>query len=504
MSRLVGKVMVVGGGTAGWMAASFLANALGDKVQIQLIESEEIGIVGVGEATIPPITLFNNTLGIDEDEFIRATQATFKLGIQFSHWGALDKHYIHGFGLMGHDIGNVDFSSYWLKAWQAGQAGPIEEYTINLQACVHNKFFRPKNPPKGSPLQRNRHAFHFHAGLYAKYLRGWAEQRGVRRTEGKIREVMQHPETGFVTGVKMENGELHEAELFIDCSGFRGLLIEQTLGAGFEDWSHWLPCDRAFAVPCESVTPLTPYTRSTAHGAGWQWRIPLQHRIGNGHVYCSQYISDDEAAATLLRHLDGKPLGDPRPLKFKAGIRRKPWDKNVVAIGLAGGFLEPLESTSIHLIQRGIVRLMNLFPDTGFAQIDQDEYNRQTWQEWEQVRDFIILHYKASQRDDTPFWEYCRDMPVPENLQRKMDLFRANGRLFRDDNELFSEGSWFQVMLGQNIRPESYPPLADVKSNEQLLQVLEDTRNVIGRVVSKMPTHEQFIERHCKAPMLAM
>jgi len=506
MATPIKKVMIVGGGTAGWMTASFLAHSSEGGLEIQLIESDEIGIVGVGEATIPTLHNFNTALKINENEFVKATQASFKLGIEFRNWGALGDRYFHGFGRIGHYTGAVEFPHYWLKAWQEGKVSveELDAYSINAQACIHNKYMRPSVAPRNSPLQHMGYAFHFDAGLYAKFLRGMAEKNGVRRTEGKIKEVLQDPQSGFVTGVKLESGEMHEAELFIDCSGFRGLLIEQTLGAGFEDWSHWLPCDRAMAVPCESSGPLTPFTRSTAHGAGWQWRIPLQHRVGNGHVYCSQYISDDEAAATLLKNLDGKALADPRPLKFKAGIRKKAWDKNVVAIGLSGGFMEPLESTSIHLIQRGITRLVGMFPNMGFAQVDQDEYNRQTYMEWELIRDFIILHYKATLRDDTPMWRYCREMPIPENLKRRIDLFRANGRTFREGIELFAEPSWFQVMFGQHIRPERYHGLVDTKTDQRVMQMLDIVRRNIERAANRMPTHETWIEKNCKAPMLEM
>ena len=500
----VQKVLIVGGGTAGWMAASFLSQAVGKSVQIQLIESEEIGIVGVGEATIPPIMNFNKALGIDEDEFVKETQASFKLGIQFRNWGWLGNEYIHGFGTMGHMTGLVDFHHYWLKEFQAGRVTRMEDYSINLLACEKNKFMRATTQYENSPLADIGHAFHFDAGLYSRYLRKYAEKFGVRRTEGKIASVQQHPDTGYVTSVTMENGDVHAADLFIDCSGFRGLLIEQTLHAGYEDWSHWLPCNRALAVPCESVAPLTPYTRSTAHTAGWQWRIPLQHRTGNGHVYCSEYMSDDEAASILLANLDGKALASPRPLRFVTGRRKKIWDKNVVALGLAGGFLEPLESTSIHMIQKGISRLAAIFPTRGFEDADRDEFNRQSALEYEQIRDFIILHYCASTRDDSPFWTYCKNMPIPETLSQKLDLFRANGRVFRINNELFAEVSWFQVMFGQGIHPRGYHPLADSKSPEMIQAMVADVKRVMHGVVDQMPTHQQFIDKYCKAPPMAV
>jgi tryptophan 7-halogenase len=495
------RVVVVGGGSAGWMTAAFLSQALGGRIAIELVESDDIGIVGVGEATIPPIRNFNTALGIDEDEFVRATQASFKLGIQFRDWGWLGNEYVHGFGTMGHSTGVVDFHHFWLKMHQAGEVDRIDDYSINLLACEHNKFMRATDQYPNSPLQHIAHAFHFDAGLYARFLRAYAERHGVVRTEGRIVEVRQHAETGFVTGVMLESGAVVSGDLFVDCSGFHGLLIEKTLQTGYDDWSHWLPCNRALAVPCVSVSPLTPYTRSTAHAAGWQWRIPLQSRIGNGHVYCSEYISDDEAAAVLMANLDGEPLADPRPIRFTTGMRKRFWNKNVVAIGLSSGFLEPLESTSIHLIQKGVSRLVALFPNRRFDQADIDEFNRQSQAEFEQVRDFIILHYHASRRTDSPFWEYCRTMPIPESLQQKIELFRSNGRICRIGNELFSEVSWFQVMFGQGIHPAGYHGLVDAKPEDKIRHMLQDVKRVMQGVVELMPTHEAFIEAHCKAPV---
>lgn len=497
------KILIIGGGTAGWVSAATLLIAGSRKYEIQLIESDEISTVGVGEATIPSILTFNTLLGLNEDEFVRQTQATFKLGIEFRNWGQLGDNYIHSFGTMGRDMDLVDFHQYWLKMHLAGQAGRLDDYCINLLACEQNRFTRNDTSQAGSPLADIRHAFHFDAGLYARYLRSNCEKHGVRRTEGKITSVQTHPETGFVTSVTMENGDLHTADMFIDCSGFRGLLIEQTLHTGYEDWSHWLPCDSAWAVPCESVSPLRPYTRSTAHTAGWQWRIPLQHRIGNGHVYSSRFTSHDEAASVLLGNLDGRALADPRPVRFVTGRRKKFWNRNVVAIGLASGFIEPLESTSIHLIQSGIFRLINLFPDKEFAAADMDEYNRQTIAEFEQVRDFIILHYHATSRTDTPFWNYCRTMEVPESLRHKIELFRSRGRVFRHTEDLFGETSWVQVMLGQGIRPAGYHPLVDAMSPEQISKMLVNVKAVIAQTVQGMPTHEAFIAAHCKAADMA-
>ena len=496
------KVLIVGGGTSGWMSAAVLLHSLGKNYEIQLIESDEISTVGVGEATIPSIMKFNSLIGIDEDEFMKKTQATFKLGIQFRHWGAQGDSYIHGFGTMGLKTGLVDFHHYWLKAHQAGKADRLDDYSINLLACEKNKFTRASMENINSPLADLRHAFHFDAGLYAAYLRGYSEKLGVTRTEGKIVGVQVHPESGFVTSVTMENGDVHAADLFIDCSGFRGLLIEQTLHTGYDDWSHWLPCDSALAVPCASVSPLLPFTRSTAHSAGWQWRIPLQNRIGNGHVYCSKFMGQDEPTSILLGNLDGKALAEPRLIRFVTGKRKKLWNKNVVAIGLAAGFIEPLESTSIHLIQQGIVRLIELFPNLGFHQADIDEFNRQSQTEFEQVRDFIVLHYNATQRTDSEFWKYCRHMDVPDTLKHKTELFRGNGRFFHKNDELFGETSWVQVMLGQGIQPLGYHPLIENTADEAIFKMMANVKAVMHNVVDRMPTHEQYIAAHCKAGSL--
>jgi len=504
MQDNIQKVIIVGGGTAGWMCASYLTQAAGKSVEIQLIESDEISTVGVGEATIPPINNFNTALGIDENEFIKATQATFKLGIQFNNWGALGDSYIHGFGSVGQNTGFIGFMHYWLKMQQAGKVDNLDDYSINLLACHTNKFRRASFEIKNSPLEDIGHAFHFDAGLYAKFLRGYAEQRGVKRSEGRIASVQQHPESGFVTSVTLQNGNVHAADLFVDCSGFRGLLIEETLHTGYDDWSHWLPMNRAWAVPCTSVSPLTPYTRSTAHSAGWQWRIPLQHRTGNGHVFCNDYMSEDEARSILLANLDGQALAEPRMLKFVTGKRKKFWNKNVVAIGLASGFMEPLESTSIHLIQKGISRLGAFFPDKGFNPADIDEFNRQSVIEFEQIRDFIILHYHATRRDDSPFWNRVRTMDIPESLRRKIALYESHGRIFRDNDELFTWVSWMQVMHGQGIRAKGYHPLADTKSEELIEKMMADVKRVMHGVVNLMPTHEEFIAQNCKAPAMPM
>lgn len=492
------SIVIVGGGTAGWMAASALAKLLGRSVDIRLVESDEIGIVGVGEATIPQIRLFNGTLGLDEDDFIRQTQGTFKLGIEFVDWTRPGHRYIHAFGpIGGRELGVVPFWQYWRRAYAEGWAGELGDYVFNSVAARAGKMLRGANV-QNSPLSNVFHAFHFDAGLYAKYLRAFAEPRGVRRTEGRVVDVALHPESGFVESIVLADGERIAGDLFIDCSGFRGLLIEQALKTGYEDWSHWLPCNRALAVPCASVSPLTPYTRSTAREAGWQWRIPLQHRIGNGYVYCSDFISDDEATATLLRNLDGEALAEPRPLRFVTGMRRRFWNRNVVAMGLASGFMEPLESTSIHFIQAAISKLIAFLPDRRFAQADVDEYNRMLQFEYTRSRDFILLHYHATQRPG-PFWEHCRNIPLPDTLAHKIDLFRSAGRVFREGEELFTELSWVQVLLGQDVLPERWHPMVDLLSEAELRLFLDGVRGVLQRSADAMPTHEQFIAKHCKA-----
>ena len=501
-NALIKNVVIVGGGTAGWMTAAALSSVAGAGYAISVIESDEIGIIGVGEATIPMIQRFNQVVGIDENDFMRATQATFKLGIEFVNWGQQGQRYIHGFGKIGQGLWMVDFEQYWLKLRQAGKAADLGEYSITRMAALANKFMPANHEVANSPLGDIAHAYHFDASLYAKYLRKLSESRGVKRIEGKIVDVKQREGDGYVEAVVLESGARIEGELFIDCSGFRGLLIEQTLKTGYEDWSHWLPCDRAQAVPCESAPVLTPYTRSSAHQAGWQWRIPLQHRIGNGHVYCSAHISDDEAASVLLANLDGKPLAEPRVIKFTTGMRKQAWNRNVVALGLAGGFLEPLESTSIHMVQSGIQRLIDFFPDRGFSQVDVAEYNRQSRFEYERIRDFIILHYKANQRDDSPFWHQCASMAIPETLAHKIELFKSRGRIVRTDNELFAETGWFQVLQGQNILPEAYHPFADLQTEADTIDYLESVRAVVRKCVEVMPDHAAYIARHCAAPKM--
>ena len=497
-SALLQRVVIVGGGTAGWMAAAMMAKVLQGKVHITLVESDEIGTVGVGEATIPPIRLFNKILELDEDEFVRETMGSFKLGIEFVNWGAVGERYTHGFGQFGQELWTAEFYQYWLKMWLAGQAPDLENYSITRMASRAGKFMRPALDMPKSPLGQIAYAFHFDASLYARYLRRYAEGRSVQRIEGQVQHVQLQAGNGHVESLQLKDGQRIDGELFIDCSGFRGLLIEQALGTGYEDWTHWLPCDRAVAVPCVGLPEITPYTRSTAHRAGWQWRIPLQHRTGNGHVYCSRYVSDDEAVDTLLANLDGEPLAEPRVIKFTTGKRKKMWNRNVVALGLASGFMEPLESTSIHLVQAGISKLLKLFPTRGFSQPDVDEFNAQMDFEATRIRDFIILHYHLNRRPE-PFWTACREMPVPETLTRRMALWKSHGRLFREHTELFTEVGWLQVLHGQGLRPDGYDPLVDLYPEAEITQFLESIRSVIGKCVDVMPMHSRFIAEHCAA-----
>ena len=498
--RRIKTIAIIGGGTAGWMSAAALAKSFGKTIQIQLVESEEIGLIGVGEATVPHISAFNRLLGIDEAEFVRETQGTFKLGIQFNDWGKMGDSYIHGFGTIGRDLGLMPFHQYWLKARAAGQAKDLGHYSLNTLAAPMGRFMAPpRDAPAGSPLAEIAYAYHFDAVLYARYLRKRAEGLGVTRTEGKVIAVRQNSENGFVESMQLENGTTIAADLFIDCTGFRALLIEDTLKAGFEDWTHWLPCDRALAVPCEKVGPPTPYTRSTARSAGWQWRIPLQHRTGNGYVYSSQFTGDAEATDILLGSLDGRALADPRLICFTTGKRRKLWDRNVIALGLAGGFIEPLESTAIFLIQAGISRLVSLFPDAAFDPVLQQTYNAQMQFEYERIRDFIILHYHATERNDSEFWNYVRTMRIPPSLKENMDLFAANGQFFREGTELFGLTSWAQVMLGQGLTPRSYHPAVDWVSDADMLTLVNHVEKVVASNVALMPRHEDFIARYCAA-----
>ncbi|MEK8052908.1 tryptophan halogenase family protein [Ideonella sp. DXS22W] len=498
------RIVIAGGGTAGWMVAACISKTLGRLLDIRLIESDEIGTVGVGEATIPTLLTFHELLGINEQEFMAATQATFKLGIRFENWRNVREEYIHSFGLTGKDHWTAGFQHFWLKGRARGLAAEFGAYCLELRAAEESRF---------AHLPRNglNYAFHLDASLYAKFLRQMSEQHGVQRIEGKIVEVRQaapepgapEGEPGDIQALRLDNGAVIEGDLFIDCTGIRSLLLGQTLGVGYQNWSHWLPCDSAVAVQTASVGPAVPYTRSIAHEFGWQWRIPLQHRVGNGLVYSSRELADDQAGATLLGKVQGEVLTKPRVIKFTPGQREVVWRRNCVAIGLSSGFLEPLESTSIHLIQRGVLKLMQLFPQHGIRQTDIDEYNAQCRNEMEHIRDFIILHYHVTNRDDVDFWRRCRTMDVPASLRHKIDLFRETARVFRAPNELFAENSWIQVMLGQGIVPQQYHPVADLMGDAELSGFLGEVRGQVDRALGQLPEHAAYVARYSGTPRRA-
>ncbi len=493
--RQIRRVVIAGGGTAGWMVAAALGKVLGKRLEIRLIESDEIGTVGVGEATIPTLMNYHNLLEINEQEFMAETQATFKLGISFENWRNVKEDYIHSFGLTGTDHWTAGFQHFWMKGRERGLAGDYGDYCLELKAAQHNKFAH-------LPRQGLNYAYHLDASRYAKYLRGFSERFGVQRIEGKIAKVGTHA-NGDISALTLDSGDVIEGDLFIDCTGFRGMLIGQTMGVEYEDWSHLLFCDSAVAVQTASTGPAVPYTRSIAHQAGWQWRIPLQHRVGNGIVFSSRYIDDDSATRTLLGNIEGETLMQPRVIKFKPGQRRQVWKGNCVAIGLASGFLEPIESTSIHLIQRGIIRLMQMFPTNGIYQSEIDEYNNQANSEIEHIRDFIILHYNVTNRRDSQFWRDCASMELPASLRHRIELFKETGRVFRIPNELFAENSWIQVMLGQGIMPVQHHQTADLMGDAELSGFLNGIKSQIDKTVTQLPEHQAYVERYCgvKPPM---
>ncbi len=492
------RVVIVGGGTAGWMAAAVFSRTMGASLEIRVVESDAIGTVGVGESTIPQIRNVNQFLGIDEDAMVRATSGTFKLGIQYNDWVGPGHSYLHAFGDVGLPLGPLPFQHYWLRRRAEAGVEDLATYSLNATAAKACRMARVEKVGN-SPMAGMKYAFQFDAGLYGRMLRTYAEQRGAKRTEGKVVDVRRRGEDGFIEAIVLEGGERIGGDLFIDCSGFRGLLIEGALKSGFEDWREWLACDRALAVGSAPAAPMRPYTQANARPAGWQWRIPLQHRTGNGHVYCSEFMSDDEAAAILLQSLDGEALGDPRPIRFTSGVRRQIWSRNCVAVGLSAGFLEPLESTAIHLIQSGISRLLSLFPDRGFDPAVIDEYNRNMRKDYEQVRDFLVLHYRTTERRDTPFWRRCAALPPPDSLRQKLEIFNATGQIFREGEELFTEQSWLQVMVGQGILPRRHHPLADNLPREKLEEFLGSIRTLIRGAVERMSPHERFIAEHCRS-----
>ncbi|HEX8263189.1 MAG TPA: tryptophan halogenase family protein [Allosphingosinicella sp.] len=492
--NLIRTILIVGGGSSGWMAAAALARKLaGLPIAINLVESAEIGTVGVGEATLPHIRFFNASLGLDEAEFMRRTRATFKLGIEFRNWGRLGDSYIHPFGAFGTDLGGVAFHQHWLRMRSAGEAAPLEDFSLPIQAARMNRFSHPADDP-ASLYSTFSYAYQFDATLYGRFLRDYAESRGVRRIEGRIVDVEVRPDDGFLSSVTLADGSRLEADLFIDCSGFRGVLIEQALEAGYEDWTRWLPCDRAIALPCAGTGDLVPYTRATARESGWMWRIPLQHRVGNGHVYSSAFLADDDAETALVAQLESPPLAEPNRLRFTTGKRRRQWVRNCVAIGLSAGFLEPLESTSIHLIQLAIGHLIDLLPDRGWDPLDAEEFNRVMALEYERVRDFLILHYCATERDDTPFWNHCRTMELPDSLSYKMELFRERGYVVNYREGMFLEPSWIAVYLGQNVTPRRFDPLSETVPESRLRGDMSRIGEACRAAAARMPAHRDFLQ----------
>ncbi|UTF60303.1 tryptophan halogenase family protein [Gilvimarinus sp. DA14] len=493
MTAPVRKVVIAGGGTAGWVTAAALSRQLGDMLDITLVESDAIATVGVGEASIPTMPTFHRLLRIDEQEFMRASNATFKLGISFENWRSLGHKYVHSFGETGKDTWVADFHHFWLRARELGFGGEFGDYCLELQAALENKFALPQGATSGL-----NYAYHLDAGLYATFLRRISESAGVYRVEGKIDRVVQDADSGYINSLQLEDGREISGDLFIDCTGFRALLIEQTLQSGFEDWSHWLPCNRALAVQSKSHA-CVPYTRSIARSAGWQWQIPLQNRVGNGLVYAADYLTDAEAEAELMNGLEGDALTAPRLIRYQTGRRKQAWSKNCIAFGLSSGFVEPLESTSIHLVMIGVTRLLQLFPFDGISDALIARFNQLADAELEGIRDFIILHYHVTQRDDTPFWRYCRDMSLPDSLSQRIQLFRDHAQAYQGDSELFRVDSWVQVMLGQGVEPAHYHPMAKAMKPEQLQQFLQQLRGAIAQSVGALPSHEAFLKQYCPA-----
>ena len=486
------KIVVAGGGTAGWMAAAAIARTMGRTASVTLIESEAIGTVGVGESTIPPLVTYNRLLGINEAEFMRATQATFKLGILFDNWKQPGDRYFHSFGYTGKDHWAAGFQHYWLEGRSRGHTQSYDDYCLELVAALQSKFAQ-------LPDNKVNYAYQLDSGLYARFLRQMAETDGVTRIEGKIARVELNGESGDIAALELDGGRRIEGDLFLDCTGFRALLIEGALHAGYDDWTHWLPCDSAIALQTPNVRPPVPYTRAMAHDAGWQWRIPLQHRTGNGIVYCSRYLDHDAALERLLGNIEGEPLTAPNKIRFQTGARRKQWHRNCIAIGLSGGFMEPLESTSIHLIQRAILRLVRMMPQGEISPRDIAEFNDQQFQDMEQIRDFLILHYKVTDRRDSPFWRQCAAMDVPDSLAQKIELFRETARVFRRNEELFAENSWVQVMLGQGIAPRAWHPIAGKLNDDELDRLLGMIRQDVTRTVAGLPDHAAYVARYCGA-----
>ncbi len=484
------RVVIAGGGTAGWVTAAALSSQIGELIDIVLVESEELGTVGVGEATIPTHRSYHDIIGMNEADFMRATRATFKLGISFEDWGALGDKYFHSFGKIGISTWMADFHHLWMQAQSDGFGGDLGDYCLELRAAEAGKFAITEKPALN-------YAYHLDAGLYARFLREHSEKRGVKRIEGKFVDVQKNGETGFIESLVMESGEEVAGDLFVDCTGFRAMLIEKALGVGFDDWSHWLPMNSAVAVQTVGIGKIPPYTCSMARGAGWQWRIPLQHRVGNGHVYCSDYMSDDEARHVLDENVDGEMLTEPRVIRFKTGRRKKIWEKNCIALGLSSGFLEPLESTSIHLFQVAATRLVQMFPFSGISTAQTDFYNKVCEDEFLSVRDFVILHYFLTKRDDTAFWRDRQALDIPESLRQRIELYKQNSFVYQGEADLFRIDSWLQVMQGQGLASGNYHHVGKLMGADRLRANMEGYAAQVRSAVQKLPTHEDFLSRYC-------
>ncbi len=486
------RVVIAGGGTAGWLAAAILTHQLGPLIDVVLVESDEIGTVGVGEATIPTIQAFHALIGLDEREFMAATGASFKLGISFENWTRPGERYIHSFGDVGRSTWMGDFQHFWLEARAQGISAPIGAYCVEHEAALAGRFAT-------GGQDRLNYAYHFDAGRYARYLRTRCEAAGLTRIEGRIARIEQDSDTGHIAALHLDDGQQIAGDLFLDCTGFRALLIGDTLGIGFEDWGHWLPTDRALAVQTKAVGPAVPYTRAVAHDAGWRWQIPLQHRVGNGLVYSADHLSDDAAHDRLLASVEGETVTDPRLIRFRTGRRLRSWHGNCIALSLAGGFVEPLESTSLHLIMVAMTRLVQQFPFDGISPATVTRYNDQSRREIEGVRDFIVLHYHLNLRDE-PFWRDRREGGIPDTLADRIALFRDNAQAYQGADELFRVTSWLQVMLGQGLQPRTHHHVARMMPPGRLRDTLAQLQAGVAAGVEALPTHQEFLDRYCPTP----
>jgi tryptophan halogenase len=488
------NIVILGGGAAGWIAAALLARRTDrQRVRITLVESEEIGIIGVGEATVPILAQCNAMLGIDEFDFIRSTQGTFKLGIEFCNWGVAGNRHFHAFSDYGHPVEGVSAHHYWLRLRQSGDDRPIDDYSF-AYAVAKNNNFAPSDPQNS----RYHHAYHFDAALYARYLRDVATGMGVQRIEGKMTHFDLDGESGNIATIHLANGVAVSGDLFLDCTGFASELLGKALETPFVDWSRWLLCDSAIAVPSKRSGAIPPFTRSTAHVGGWRWTIPLQHRAGNGMVYSSDFWSDDAARDALLGSIEGERLAEPRLFRFTSGHRRQFWNRNCVGIGFASSFLEPLESTGLQLIIVGVLKLLQYFPERMIDPVLRDQYNRLSTREIERIRDFIIAHYHLSRRPE-PLWAACREMEIPDSLRHKLDVWNASGQIALEDAESYMEPSWVAILLGNGAVPVHYSVLADLHPLEQIGTGMKLRREEIVHSAQAVTSHRDFIERHCRA-----